>query len=64
MALVWSPDQIWYLFHVTDFLPRVIISRYSDFEDHCCDPLHFDPFCNLHIFASDHGALCRFHHDV
>jgi hypothetical protein len=52
-----------------DFLPRVIISRHSDFEDHSCDPLRFDPlrfdpFCNLHIFASDHGALCRFHHNA
>jgi hypothetical protein len=48
-----------------DFLPHVITSHYSDFgEDQSCDPLRFDLFCNLDIFASDDGALCRFHHDA
>jgi hypothetical protein len=48
-----------------DFLPHVITSHYSDFgEDQSCDPLRFDLFCNLGIFASGHEALCRFHQDA
>jgi hypothetical protein len=48
-----------------DFLPHVITSHYSDFgKDQSCDPLLFDLFCNLGIFASGREALCRFHQDA